>query len=109
LLVVTKIVVFLDVMSEGVSAFFRKGHVASTVEVTAPLAISEMAASRDGNHPLGCYILVFPQRTCVKLAFRHLSSNNLSDELEPSELLATVKINEMGSNEFNLPFLRDGL
>jgi hypothetical protein len=47
LLVITKTVVFLDVMSEGVSAFFRKGHAASTVEVTAPLAISEMAASRD--------------------------------------------------------------
>jgi hypothetical protein len=47
LLVITKTVVFLDVMSEGVSVFFRKGHAASTVEVTAPLAISEMAASRD--------------------------------------------------------------
>jgi hypothetical protein len=46
----------------------------------------------------------------VKLAFRHLSSNRLSDELEPLELLAMAKINEMGLvNEFNLPFLRDGL
>jgi hypothetical protein len=96
LLVVTKTVVFLDVMSEGVSAFFRKGHAASTVEVTAPLAISEMAASRDGNYPLGWYPLVFPQPTCVKLALRHLSTNRLSDELELLKLLAMATIKDMG-------------
>jgi hypothetical protein len=46
----------------------------------------------------------------VLLVCRHLSSHRLSDELELVELLAMAKINEMGLvNEFNLPFLRDGL